>query len=61
MNDIKFVAATPLGAPGKLYINGVEVPGVLGIQPDLFSRGDVSSVTVTLAVNRVEYVKADKQ
>lgn len=59
MNDIRFVSLGP--GRGDLYINGQKVPGVMGIEPDLFSRDSVAEVTVKLSVKTFTFEPAESK
>ena len=52
MNDVRIVKHGP---DQGVYINGVRLPGVLKIEPDLFGTDGIPVARVTLAISHFAF------
>ncbi len=48
MNNVVVVKAGP---DKGLYVNGVKIPGVLKVEPDLFGEDSIAVARITLAID----------
>jgi hypothetical protein len=49
VSDVRVVKQGP---DSGLYINGIKVPGVLQVEPNLFGKDSIAVVRITLAVDK---------
>lgn len=52
MNDVRVVRSGP---DQGVYLNGVKVPGVLKIEPDLFGKDSIAAARITLSISHFAF------